>query len=409
MARTAGEGGARGEGRRETLRKCVRHELHMTTVKDAKFARLICDEAQLIRNPASTYNRFVGMVPKKAVHMVSATPTLNRLDDIKGFVIQMWRNARLPWNDQHGHTSTTMLGPEIDPGDLLLPSAPQETRDGLRDVYERGFRWWLLNPQMHSLLRDGPTGDVASMQSVFTSTACFTIRRGMDTRLVLPDGTSVFPREGLMPHRVITEELSFGKRYKEVTDTLQGLLENLTTVDQEDTDDNHMPASDDAAHAEREVDAVLNMSVFRAMWLLSQDYNSFRMLEHDDDPLRGMSAAELQDAIAQAGRRLQTLNLASRKGIKKATEKDKAAGKVVSLGTDHVERLIADCDDGGLSWMYSVLSTDDNSIAPTGRCEMVHWITAESPMLTRCLEIALANKERGRRTLFMVNSPWMQQ
>ena len=53
------------------------------------FARLIIDEAQNIRNTESALSRLVRLIPNQAIHMVSATPTLNRIDDIAAFAYQV--------------------------------------------------------------------------------------------------------------------------------------------------------------------------------------------------------------------------------------------------------------------------------------------------------------------------------
>ncbi|KHE80966.1 hypothetical protein GE21DRAFT_1290281 [Neurospora crassa] len=56
----------------------------MTRAKDSMFFRVICDEAQFLRNRHSGTFRWISLleVPKHALIFVSAIPLLNRVTDL---------------------------------------------------------------------------------------------------------------------------------------------------------------------------------------------------------------------------------------------------------------------------------------------------------------------------------------
>jgi SNF2 family DNA or RNA helicase len=66
--------------------------MHIADV-DIKFEFLICDEANVLRDPRRRTSRACMMVNAVSTVMITATPMLNQVDDISGLMMQGWRRA----------------------------------------------------------------------------------------------------------------------------------------------------------------------------------------------------------------------------------------------------------------------------------------------------------------------------
>ncbi|KAK4148807.1 hypothetical protein C8A00DRAFT_38602 [Chaetomidium leptoderma] len=53
--------------------------------KDFKWSRVCVDEAQSLRNQNSSNARIIRLLEADALHLMTATPALNKIDDVKSF------------------------------------------------------------------------------------------------------------------------------------------------------------------------------------------------------------------------------------------------------------------------------------------------------------------------------------
>ena len=79
------------------------------------------------------------------------------------------------------------------------------------------------------------------------------------------------------------------------------------------------------------------------------------------------------------------------------------------VGVKMVEWLLTNTMDGGLGWVFDHCCTDKAVLPPVDRLSMLYFTCAYSPVLSRCLELCMENRNRGKRTLVLCESPWVQQ
>lgn len=380
-----------------------RIELYLSN-HEVCFDRVIGDEAQTLRNPEATLHRVFRLIPTRHRGFCTATPTINRMTDILGFVGMIWDLAGLHITRPSCVTMGELEEPGYMPGEDLLSwfgsNTPDEQKHDLTEFAKLGFRYWLLSPSCMANMSDRGTPDKYS-QMLFQATDIFTLRRGMDTMLTLPNGTRVFPRDAVPRSRIINEEIRFGLRRAEVIQETDDILANIKFVhnDAED-DDPAIPGEDDQTPGPG-----MSISLIRALTLLASCFNAWRML-HTSDQLRDMDpevlASSLQSHLAAKG-----VKLPSKRQVQKAIlEKDK--GESAKLGSELVEMINVVSSDGPLSWIYTTLVNRPDCLAPSGRPEMVWFSLWESPLYLRIVELVLQYHKEGKRVLVMVGSPWTQ-
>lgn len=82
-------------------------------------------------------------------------------------------------------------------------------------------------------------------------------------------------------------------------------------------------------------------------------------------------------------------------------------GAPARLGAELVDRIVHHSSDGGLGWVYATLNQDPDHIPPTERPAMTFFGLADSPVFTFIVKKCLEEKEKGKRALVVMNSPWM--
>ncbi len=58
-----------------------------------QFDTKLCDESHVLRDPKSGRSRAILIVPARGTILMTATPTLNCIEDIFGTALQVWRSA----------------------------------------------------------------------------------------------------------------------------------------------------------------------------------------------------------------------------------------------------------------------------------------------------------------------------
>ncbi|KLU85688.1 hypothetical protein MAPG_04710, partial [Magnaporthiopsis poae ATCC 64411] len=198
-----------------------------------------------------------------------------------------------------------------------------------------GFKYWLLAPSSMANMSDRGTPDKFS-QMLFQATDIFTLRRGMDTMLTLPNGTRVFPRDAVPRSRILNKEIRFGLRHAEVVQETNEIPANIKFVhsDAED-DDPAIPGEDDQTPGPG-----MSISLIRALTLLASCFNAWRMLPHTSGHLRDMDPAVLASSV-QSHLAAKGVNLPSKRQVQKAIL-GKGMGESAKLGSELVEACTGD-------------------------------------------------------------------
>ena len=423
------------------LKQVLAYSLRFADDERVRFARTFMDEAQALRNPESSISRLARLMPTNALHLVSATPTLHRIEDMAAFAHLAWRLAvdgGLPHNLPLVDISSDRLACAYDPlrhddGDELTQAIRYDL-PGARELreYTEKFRrpWWCLSPHVAGLI-GSPTlthGDGTGSTDISSAAyrgVCDTImiRRNMDTAMILPDGSKVFLRESMMP---VTYEYEIhgykGEMGDSVAELVNSMLRRLPVSEagpdkggliQVDAHASQGEAEGEASSVKKKKKtAAIDMAIVRILWMLSMDYRSFAVLSCDDEastigPGRTMSAAMAHlDKHGANQARTQLPTLPSIEESRAAGTKD---GVIPTIGAKHTEHILENCLDGGLSYLWALTCRDPSCVPAVERGAMVNFVIAESPVLFRALQWVFNNKLEKHRSLVVVNNPWMQQ
>jgi hypothetical protein len=409
------------------------------------WARVVVDEAQVIRNMDSSYTRTVRLclAHAEAFHMATATPALNRISDVKSFgdlaavvskmdinlpndiywgyaadIYQPYGHFMMPKSvssteaDEKAYRKRVEANRVLDDDtriDKTIFGDPRYAHLDLRKYYEEtGKRFWCLSSRAVSVVRLGRMEDakmdVADSDAVYKAIMdCLLIKRSSQTPLATPDGVTHYPRDRMPGLIVRVEELGYADPTVAATvcATVTELLRSLYTIraanDSAEILLNPAGTGEDGGDS----DGAINMTILRALWMVSFHFASYRLMQQEDRTTLTRDEVLVED-IAQAMR--------MGKSTERKAFKDKAAaGGAPSLGAEHTNLLREQDVDGGLSYLFAMLCQDERVTIPSDRAGMGHFVMYESPILHRVVQHALKNKLDGERTLIVTNNPWMQQ
>ncbi|GES64167.1 helicase, C-terminal [Aspergillus terreus] len=74
------------------------------------FARVICDEGHSVKTIASRAHQAVTALDADHVWFLTATPLFNRITDLCGYVVLLWREAEISIGDVDNHPDETETG-----------------------------------------------------------------------------------------------------------------------------------------------------------------------------------------------------------------------------------------------------------------------------------------------------------
>jgi len=164
----------------EKKKASVRYYVMAFCRRPFTFARVIADEAQLLRFENSANSRMVRLLPKRALILVTATAALNRHDDIVGLAgliaatsdmakfdvpesvdleFIAARNGFSPFTQPMRETGITLDQDRFDgEGDVDARRGATKMKKAVRKEFERvpqlrqwtkesGKRWWCLSPK----------------------------------------------------------------------------------------------------------------------------------------------------------------------------------------------------------------------------------------------------------------------
>lgn len=71
---------------------------------------MVCDEGHSVKTIVSRVHQAVAALDATHVWFLSATPLFNRVTDLCGYVVLLWRKAELPTTDAEGDGKETVMG-----------------------------------------------------------------------------------------------------------------------------------------------------------------------------------------------------------------------------------------------------------------------------------------------------------
>ncbi|KAK4151717.1 hypothetical protein C8A00DRAFT_35617 [Chaetomidium leptoderma] len=436
-------------------------------LSDAKFkaSLMVLDEAHNVKDPKNGTSRATMLLPASAVVMVTATPTLNSIEDYFGIALQVWRRSKFYDFTLPAEVSWTYMVEyfEILPIELkeVTNSAQCDVgyiwRDDFTDsaiVRENNKHitrhlfwyldqagpprqalldwslktkcpWYLLHPSsVRNIKGSRNLGDLGGEMVYRALQQLLTVRNPLNMKIDLPDGTHTYPREEMPPMDVTYVQCQYPKETAEVVNTyVTGLLKLLPNMNSDDKDKGktgRVTRSSASAVLSSDAEAVkrINMTCHRLLTLKAIDYRSFLILSAVEDKTSSTAGLiKLQKALQEGkfkdimpeGSKEQLLHLKAL--IQNAGGENKARGQDTpgpKLGSAHTDSLADQHPSGGLAWLYSISPDTINTVPPTGRFEMVYWALSESPVLLEVFDLVLQFRSEGLRSLIVVNNPWLQ-
>ncbi|KAK5651796.1 hypothetical protein OQA88_11663 [Cercophora sp. LCS_1] len=438
----------------------VHFRLKMTkgTAPIPAFDTVFCDESHGLRNPRAMHTRLVNAIPKRGLIMMTATPTLTKLEDIRGpaFLAERLLGLGIGMKVPDGtswHWLSTIWQPftglgddsaqEIPPlpylakgsksdlGAVQPPTDPNLSQDNLKELLgavfasfndaerrremidytvKTGKRWWCLSPWAVALVRsDGVElgRERKESDAVFRAIMhCLVRRRGSTTPVTAPDGKVYFPCAKQSTCRVSTETMRYSEpRRQEVIKLVEKLVQVVPVSAGNEPDNNSVPSRNRESTTATQRRAI-DMAVVRLLMMASADFKSLR-LAVAEDPVSASRSSELIRTLRGLLSHGEMRNLQKTVEI----EFDGVEPQGARLGTTQVENLIRQDVDGGLSYYYVNTVEDPNCVfAPSAdRAAMTAYAMSDAPILQRAVHHVVKNKKEGERTLVVCYSQYMQQ
>jgi hypothetical protein len=149
----------------------VGFKLRLAGARLRYWARVILDEAHLAKRREGSFAHFMSLERYSALHLVTATPTINTVKDISTYLHMFWRLVGVDWElprDCVGNYAA-LYQPEYDPEceyaveggdgvwgifssklyqDCPIPDATSKLQDIYRQNPTKPERLWLLSPEL---------------------------------------------------------------------------------------------------------------------------------------------------------------------------------------------------------------------------------------------------------------------
>ncbi|KAI0544487.1 hypothetical protein F4679DRAFT_591328 [Xylaria curta] len=411
--------------------------LKMCKRKDLIFGRLIVDEAHCLRNPNSQLTRMVDLIPKQRLLLVTATPIVAGKHDFRGPLRLFQGLARLPicLDKDPDYALRSDFDPDPEKCKALSSFWTDESptiRDRCVEFYRQtGIYFWVLDTEVANVLRR-PAHDATTDVVYNHARHLLQTRRHMKTPLTMPDGSKTFPGQQVPPMHVTFEEVGYrGEDGRTVSAVSTFVSKMLYT---KGSKDGHIPDYVDGEAPKGEVPR-LNYNLSRYLVICTLFIYATTIFGKEDTVSR-LNFKELHKIIATKGhvddveavrRRKKEENEhgnvepklnnkanaieipgagPTKASAEKAAEKKRTQAPV--FGVDHVERLVEEDPDGGLTYLWS-LCHDRGTLPPVDRASMVYWLLSRSPSLHRAVYHILKNIKKGKKTLVMLDNHYCQQ
>ncbi|KAH0524312.1 hypothetical protein TsFJ059_006841 [Trichoderma semiorbis] len=318
-----------------------------------------------------------------------------------GNIQGLWRTSYDPDNQNQWEDGTSTVGIFTA---MFEAKYPSKSWDEMEGFYNRtGVKIWQLNPVIvEAAGRKAEWSSSFGQNVVSAILGLLALQRSLGSRLVLPDGAACYPRTGLPPMTIVTEELNFdSKRQSHIRDHgtlcathsfLPGPADEIST------------ASRGGVGSTRRAGSI-NFSAYRQGVLVAFDYRNSSIIHSKVEDIFRADVTTIENAITafRDGKIMPGSQLQRHDG-----GNDK--GKGPAVGIEHLKEALSFDQNAGLDYFFSLTRLDPYVNSPTGRSGWLNWLCATNLILSRCLELAhryvLQDKER---IVVYVDTRWIQQ
>lgn len=391
-------------------------------VTDFNFDWMILDEGHAIKNPASFAHYLISRMPNEAIMFVSATPLLNQLKDMLGYL-------RLIWRPQWGFTYPLTPGEDGDVDDWFSAEVLGNLRDGndgnaivtrerlgardgadadgpggavLRALRDSGAPMYMLHPGLFERwgARHG-WGARAAQFGVRCIMSFLAVRRRMGSEITLPDSTTVSPGKDVPPAVIRTVVVR-----PELADvvTLRRIIGLHIDMLEDDGDGGDAPIR--RAPGRRDgLDNPQFSSVQRVLSLASTSHKFYLLTQPSERNVKlllDLDAAKAMQTTVMGGKAL-----ASSSGGGARAGRGRSGSHAVA-GVDEMNAIVERDRTGGLHWYHMLTRPDGSSRCPTSRITMAQSICFCSPKLSYAVSRTLRLSVEGERVLIYCYYPLTQ-
>lgn len=408
-----------------------------------QFRFVIADEGHAIKNPRATAHRLIDQLDKEFLVIASATPILNSVYDVLGYVDLIWPKY-LPFGYNRAEDSTTpdvfynaSLAEAIAADDSFegvdyarLCSAGGDIRtlaeattgqtlapleraivDRYREEVRSGTPLWHLCPSLFRAYAAQATWNYdfcgLAIGSILDQVQ---IKRTMMTEMTLPDGRVESPGSNLPRCTLRVVELGVDPaRRGEVDKVIEELSHRVFTG----PDGKVLPDITNTGVIIPDA-AKNNANVLRRLSLSSTDIRydfltrpTARLLRSIRDPEAMQQAAlKLRLVKPKARGRGGAAGTKKTSGQAKKSAAQAAKTKVAPTGgVAEVNRVYGIDRDLGCSWFFLSTRPNPSFPVPTDRLSMLQYVTYYSPKISYGLRRVILNSRAGRRTLVYAANP----
>ncbi len=422
----------------------------------------VCDESHVLRDPKCGTSRAVMLAKAQSTMLITATPTLNRVEDIFGTALQVWRGAGffdfcLPQDATWEYMATTFEFTLIDLDDVPVGSisedvawhhgtGPRQIADN-NDVpskaimcYPEGYgpdreslvfwslqsrvKWWLLHPSCVRHIKGVHGGDDSLSTILYRELQnMLIVKTSLGKPVSLPDGKKTSPRSEMPVCDVKYVQCKYPKedaaKVAALTTSLLSMVPAAGDVDEGDGLAIAAPVGPRVRRAkadeeEAKKQRLLYLSMHRILWFLAIDRRTLETMVNGEDrtslvrgleeygEIRAKLMAADGDGLRSHAELLQTL-------MKSIGDERNHSSRGPLLGAGHTGQVSDHHPAGGLHWWYTISQEVAGTIAPSGRFELVFWALGKSPIFLEIFDLVMRHRRLEERVLVVVNNPWMQQ
>lgn len=225
---------------------------------DFQVSWVICDEGHIIKNPMSLSHMLVDSIRRDFTLVVTATPLLNSIRDILGFLNVIWR-PEWPFGyttadevaAEHFYTQETWSRIAADEKDQSYRVTPERILSGgLMKIADMGpvelqsqarftkaikdgtYPLYILNPQLFAAFAKTTQYSMdTSLQAIKPIMELVSVPRDMLTPLAMPDGSETMPGDDIPPMTLQTRELKHRVgNVAEIAANISGLARDVITA-----------------------------------------------------------------------------------------------------------------------------------------------------------------------------------
>ncbi|KAL6693655.1 P-loop containing nucleoside triphosphate hydrolase protein [Trichoderma pleuroticola] len=385
---------------------------------------VVCDECHQIKNPGTRANELVWQLDREALLLVSATPLPNHVRDINGYLRVLWDPAwpfvyaslfdeSIELEAEEPLTLNRVLHGRVKPTSRLSPRECCRAMEYKSFVEDQHGAAYLLNPNLFmEFAKNNDYGTCVSTLAVGPILKLLSVRRGMLTRMTLPNGDVTFMGKGIAGLKTETVELELPADVKpKLAAHINILVDKLMSPTEAGPSEMLT-----GGYVLERPGMMLNGAIYRRLSLASTDINnikltspSARLLQRLSDLRRGtvgevpqgMSATRLLNTAGVAQNPFDDLDLqinttdideSGRPEYQRRKEARKARSKpIVAAGHKEVDQVAHFDTTGGLQWNFYNTREDQSLGFLLHRVDQVRYVAWNSPKWTNTCKNGMVN------------------